>query len=587
MKNPDPSAALNRHTWDGMDQFASSTSLEDGLHSIQLKSDEGRPTSLDLYVRLKPATSLTVHFYGAQAYRKPGDTPIFKGYRTSENLNTSYVLLHDPTLSLTTKIGLGWYEGFKGFVASRFIVRAVTHIAQVARAPRTILWGGSAGGYAALRNVGAIPNAIAFVWNPQTSIPRYRPSPVRTYAQTAFGTAHLAEVAAGSTGHVIDLTRQPSPNWNDAHVVYLQEADDSHVSRHLSYFLRSQFPETALEVTRRDTMHGLLSPKFYLHQSHWKPGHSAPPQPVIEQFLHALVNLDHPIPEIFKGLTAQSRFLLHHTREPDRAPLITELNSPVHQPEGAAPVLQWGSKFGQDIVAEASRSTPLIVKRNITGQSVIAAYTNRTKSAPKTSLITRRANNNEHWRMMLADRRASARAAINDDPTVQLVVIDFLEEVRGTVNTGNYFILTNHKLIRRVDRGPMVKHEFGDERHRRLWKSRISRLGSAIDKSTAQLVIVDVDASHLTPADWVWLGVPKPTPAAVDAWTSLMDDARELLPNATWIDIQTNGIPLSKQVGVSATHVTETIQRILSNGSTPDRKRESSASRPSAGVPTS
>lgn len=133
----------------------------------------------------------------------------------------------------------------------------------------------------------------------------------------------------------------------------------------------------------------------------------------------------------------------------------------------------------------------------------------------------------------------------------------------------------------------MVKHEFGDERHRRLWKSRISRLGSAIDKSTAQLVIVDVDASHLTPADWVWLGVPKPTPAAVDAWTSLMDDARELLPNATWIDIQTNGIPLSKQVGVSATHVTETIQRILSNGSTPDRKRESSASRPSAGVPTS
>lgn len=107
MRNLPASATLDRHEWGGMEQFLSSTSLADGIHRITLQSDEGRPTSLDLYVKLTPGTSLAVHFYGARAYRKLNDTPIFKSFRTSENLKTSYVLVHDPALSLTTDIGLG------------------------------------------------------------------------------------------------------------------------------------------------------------------------------------------------------------------------------------------------------------------------------------------------------------------------------------------------------------------------------------------------------------------------------------------------------------------------------------------------
>lgn len=561
MKNLPPSATLDRHKWDSMDQFLSSTGPANGIHCISLRSDEGHPTSLEFYLKLNPGTSLAVHFYGAQSYRKPGDTPIFKGYRTSENLQTSYMLLHDPTLSLTTEIGLGWYEGFRGFAASGFITAAAAHVARVARAPRTILWGGSAGGYAALRNVGALPNALAFVWNPQTSIPRYQPSPVRRYAQTAFGTASLTQATAGTTGHVIDITHQPPPSWNDSPVVYLQEADDSHVETRLSYLLHNRFPEVAHEVIRRDTMHGLVSPRFYLHQSPWKPGHSAPPQPVIEAFLRALVNLDSPLTNIFKDLTAQSRYLLHHTHESYRAPLITELDSPIFPPEGTARVLQWGSKFGQHVVAEASRAAPLIVKRSILGQSVITAYSKRKHPIPKTSLITRRAQNNEHWRMMLADHRASARTAIQEDPTIQFVVKDMLEEVRGTVDAGNYFIVTNHKLMRRVDRGPMVKHQFGDERHRRLWRNRLSRFREAIDDSNAHLIVVDVDANHLEPADWSWLGVPEPPAPAIEAWVTLMNDARKILTNANWIDIHVSGNPLRQQVETTAKLVAETIQR--------------------------
>src|SRR5699024_8332164 len=140
---------------------------------------DGRTASIEFRVRSHPGTALAVHFYGAQSHRRPGDAPIFKGYRTSENLKCSYMLFHDPTLSLSEDIGLGWYEGFRGFEASRYITDVVTHAARVLQAPRTVLWGGSAGGYAALRNVASVPNGIAFVWNPQSSILRYRPHPVR------------------------------------------------------------------------------------------------------------------------------------------------------------------------------------------------------------------------------------------------------------------------------------------------------------------------------------------------------------------------------------------------------------------------
>lgn len=576
MRNLPASATLDRHEWNGMEHFLSSTSLADGIHRITLQSNEERPTSLDLYVKLNPGTSLTVHFYGAQSYRKANDTPIFKGYRTSENLKTSYVLVHDPALSLTTDIGLGWYEGFRGFAASSFITSAVAHIAEVARAPRTVFWGGSAGGYAALRNVGAIPNAVAFVWNPQTAIPRYRPAPVRKYAEVAYGTSRLADGVARSSGHVIDLTEQPSPNWSDSPVVYLQEADDSHVRDHLEYLLRTTYPETALEVTRRDTMYGLLSPRFYLHQSPWKPGHSAPPQPVIELFLRALVDSDSSLVDIFNGLETQSRTLLHRTFESYRSPLSTDLNAAINPGDETTRVLQWGSVFGRQVVAHAALTTPLLVKRSILGQSLITAFSRRKTPKPKTQLNSRGAQNNEHLRMALADRRASASEIIGNDPTIQVVVMDMLDEIRGTVNAGNGFIVTNHGLIRRADGGKLIAHRFGDDRHRELWRTRLSRVQEAISQSNSRLVVLDVDAHELDRVDWEWMGLSRPHPSEMDKWHTLINDARELLSAAEWIPVCLDGVPLIEAAELAGSRVAEAIQL----AATGERKATPQNSRP-------
>src|SRR5699024_3360059 len=169
--------------WDGLTEFLESEYIPDGVQRIRVGYHNGSAVFLDLFVRLRPSRPLAVHFYGAQRIPRKTTEPTFSGLRISSELNASFVIFHDPTLSLTTEIGLGWYEGFEGFAAAPLIQRVIGHLAQSYEAPRTVLWGGSAGGYAALRNVGSLPNAAALVWNPQTSIPRYQKGPVQKYAK--------------------------------------------------------------------------------------------------------------------------------------------------------------------------------------------------------------------------------------------------------------------------------------------------------------------------------------------------------------------------------------------------------------------
>lgn len=538
--------------WDGLNEFLGAQELPDGLQRIRAGNHNGSPVYLDLFVRLIPGLPLAVHFYGAQNFPRKSTEPTFAGIGLSSELNASFILFHDPSLSLTTDIGLGWYEGFEGLAAAPVIRQVIRHVARSYAAPRTVLWGGSAGGYAALRNVGNIPNAAALVWNPQTAIPRYQKKPVRRYAEVAFGTDKIEQGASATKGIQLDLTQLPSPNWSTSPIVYLQEADDRHVRRHLAYLLNYYQPKIAAEVSLRDTMFGLVEEQFYLHLSHWDPGHRRPPKPAIVEFLNKLLHSTGPFTETLQNLESASHELIRLSHLPQRQPLSFELSASITQSKNLCRVMQWGSQFGRKVTDRASEMVPFLVTRSILGQSIITAFSIRKSDPPKTALNLSSSEDNEHRLTLLRDRRASAKSALDEDSGLHFVVLDLLEELRGTVNAGRGFIATNHGLLRRIDHGRIVERHFGSRQHRALWLNRLDRLKSAVETSDATLVVLDIDATKLADTEWAWLRIPRPSAAVLEHWHLRVSEARECLTGAIWIGADSPTASFSESIDAAA-----------------------------------
>ncbi|SMX98892.1 Phage-related protein, tail component [Brevibacterium iodinum ATCC 49514] len=534
----------NFYEWSGIDEFLKATCIPDGVHRIKLGIHAGRMQALQIMVRLRPGRALTVHFYGAQTRRGRSDTPIFRSLRTSASLNASFVLVHDPSLDLDDELGIAWYEGYDGFAAATVIRAVLSHLSTFTAAPRTILWGGSAGGYAALRHVGSIPGAVAFVWNPQTSIPRYLKAPVRRYATTAFGSPELPPPDSISGDFVFDLTEQPRPNWTDAPVVYLQEADDRHVREHLAHLIAILDPQMANEVTLRDTMFGHITSNFYLHLSHWMPGHTPPPKAAVKEFLNLLVDTRLTLEETLAHLENASRLMIQMTAQTGRTPSCFELVAPVRQPPQNLRAIQWGSRLGRESVSEMGAHVPVTVSRSILGQSVIAAFRMRAKPEPRTYLRLKDVRNPQHRRSILDDRRASARAALLADPTVDVVIIDFLEEVRGITYAGAGLTLTEHRKLTRADGQEVTHFAFGSAKHITLWRKRLKRMHAELAANNARLVILDMNVSSLNSSDWEWLGLNTPPREVINAWHTVMEEARSALPEAVWIPAEATNQPL-------------------------------------------
>ncbi|WP_152345671.1 DUF6270 domain-containing protein [Brevibacterium sp. CFH 10365] len=534
----------NTYEWSGIDEFLKATRIPDGVHRIKVGIHAGRWQALHVMVRLLPGRALTVHFYGAQTRRGGSDAPIFRSLRTSASLNASFVLVHDPSLDLDDELGIAWYEGYSGFAAATVIRAALSHLSTIAAAPRTVLWGGSAGGYAALRHVGSIPDAVAFVWNPQTSIPRYLKAPVTRYAMTAFGSPELPPPDSISGDFVFDLTEQARPNWTDAPVVYLQEADDRHVREHLAHLLAHLDPQMGKEVTLRDTMFGHITSNFYLHLSHWMPGHTPPPKAAVKEFLNLLVDTRLTLEETLANLETASRSMIRMTAPPDRKPSSFELVAPVRQPPQNLRAIQWGSRLGRESVSEMRAHVPVTVSRSILGQSVIAAFRMRAKSEPKTYLRLKDVRSPQHRRSILDDRRGSARAALLADPTVDVAVIDFLEEVRGIAYAGAGLTLTEHRNLTRADGHEVTNLAFGSAKHITLWRKRLARMREDLAAISTRIVVLDMNVSALNPSDWQWLGLNTPPREVIDAWVTVMEEARTALPHAVWIPLEETNQPL-------------------------------------------
>lgn len=181
------------------------------LHStpVQLEFEGLR---LPVLYRQGSTSTLVVVFHGAvdQAKRRlPAFQPFFSDVAGAHQLAIS-----DPTLTKSTALKAAWFAGSADLPLQQVMPRLLARVSQMLGVRRTIYFGASAGGFAALFYSHAHPNSLALVVNPQINLLTYLQGPITLYRETCWprvkATAELASVACVN---VADLYAQSVPNF--------------------------------------------------------------------------------------------------------------------------------------------------------------------------------------------------------------------------------------------------------------------------------------------------------------------------------------------------------------------------------------
>lgn len=173
------------------------------------------------------ASSTTLVTFSGALTPNITELPAFVGWGTTRHLRCNVLMLSDPTLAIDPKLRLGWYAGSSAQPDLQGTLTRV--IERFAGQSRSVLFGASGGGFAALEQARRLPGSIALVSNPQTDMLRYHPRDVERYLSIAW-TSTVAEAPTLPFAHeVVTAYREPV----DTSVIYIQNASDQfHIDNH-------------------------------------------------------------------------------------------------------------------------------------------------------------------------------------------------------------------------------------------------------------------------------------------------------------------------------------------------------------------
>jgi Heparinase II/III-like protein/Heparinase II/III N-terminus len=305
--------------WPSLGTFLESIEIKSGVHSLPIGEFSGRKISYDFLLTARPGTTLLCHFHG-NSPREGMDLPIFTGLGVTSSIATSMFIPSDPTLALDKGLSLAWHFGCEGLPLQAITVSIVNKLREVLKSPRVVTWGGSGGGFAAIRVARDVPHSIALAWNPQTDIVRYVQEPVSRYLRIAFPKNVERGVFPSGKDQFSSLCREEFTVGYQGRIVYLQESTDWHVNDHLDPFLRSFSKKSLSEITGDSIFSGCVNDQLYLHLGHWGNGHVPPSKDTVAKFLmllsdhtRSLQDLQSLAGEAFKA--SESKILQHESTE--------------------------------------------------------------------------------------------------------------------------------------------------------------------------------------------------------------------------------------------------------------------------------
>lgn len=205
----------------------------DGPLGGLIEISDGLP--IHLYFRNRNSDVTFVSFAAALGVKRVRNLPFFGGMSTSSHLRSNTILLSDPSLILSDRLGLGWYAGSN---QQTNLQRTITLILKkMTRNSRVVFFGASGGGYAALEQAVHFDNSTALVSNPQVDI-RKSPS-FKNYAKIAWDYPPECTLDPPITYQILDTYSRPT----NAKVVYFQNSGDTvHVEKHWKPFIETVHP---------------------------------------------------------------------------------------------------------------------------------------------------------------------------------------------------------------------------------------------------------------------------------------------------------------------------------------------------------
>ena len=288
--------------WPSLEAFLAAAEIQSGAHSVPIGDFSGEPINYDFLLTARPGTVLLCHFHG-NAPREGTHLPFFTGLGVTSSITTSMFVPSDPVLALDRSLSLAWHYGCDGIRLQAITVSIVKKLQTILHAPRVVTWGGSGGGFAAIRVAKDIPDSIALAWNPQTNIAKYVPDVVNRYLRIAFPTTTLDNTVPLGREQFPSLCTDEFVDGYKGRILYLQENTDWHVKGHLAPFLARFCGKAFSDITDSSTFSGLVADRLYLHLGHWGNGHISPSKEIISQVLRLLsgVTTDSNNIEYLKG----------------------------------------------------------------------------------------------------------------------------------------------------------------------------------------------------------------------------------------------------------------------------------------------
>ncbi|WP_443347913.1 hypothetical protein [Arthrobacter rhombi] len=220
----------------------------DGLGQSRYRHTLPGDCHMDALLVNKESDTLVVAFHGALNRQKYAP-PRYERFRSLDKFSVSALYLGDPALYIGPKLELAWYTGWHGLDLYPLFAAMITAAAAKIGASNIVLTGGSGGGFAALQVSALIPESVAVVYNPQTSIyayehPKWPYMPQRSYIRHVWpelldGPAADFDFSTDWTvpmGDRLSAVRRYSTPRDNRVVFMINRQDTHHIEKHFKPF---------------------------------------------------------------------------------------------------------------------------------------------------------------------------------------------------------------------------------------------------------------------------------------------------------------------------------------------------------------
>ncbi len=265
-----------------IEEFLASGDPEAGIVSIE--------TAEPIEILYQPAGSETtvVTFHAALA-RPKTPLPIFTGMRATSDELVNRIFISDPGLYAGDSVRVAWFAGTQSLPLQSVLPAVLAKLIDAAGGTRTLFWGPSAGGFAALYYSRLFPGSLAIPINPQTILTRFGEDAQRNYTAAAFGTESADEHDRVMKESICSDLRDEYAGELENYILYVQNGEDSHAEDHMKPFLDHIGESPRIKV---------------VVGSGWGAGHVAPPPDTVRSIIGSMTAPDVSWPEYFSTSVA-------------------------------------------------------------------------------------------------------------------------------------------------------------------------------------------------------------------------------------------------------------------------------------------